>query len=179
MLCLFVCRLRWVQVSHHLFVFYLMDADVVAPYYDIFEEMQVEHAPVLHAHLSNMGVKPCMYIFSWLQTLFLQVLPFDIASRVWDNFMLDGAVYLFRTALAIVDLLGPHLLREEFEVCMPILQQKPRHRELWKKAVSEANLFKAIDAVNVSVVSAKKLVALVEDPFFYDKEQQQQRQKER
>ena len=179
MLCLFVCRLRWLQVSHHLFVFYLMDADVVAPYYDIFEEMQVEHAPVLHAHLSNMGVKPCMYIFSWLQTLFLQVLPFDIASRVWDNFMLDGAVYLFRTALAIVDLLGPHLLREEFEVCMPILQKKPRHRELWKKAVSEANLFKAIDAVNVSVVSAKKLVALVEDPFFYDKEQQQQRQKER
>ena len=120
-----------------------------------------------------------MYLFSWLQTLFLQVLPFDVASRVWDNFLLDGAVFLFRTALALVDQLGPQLLREDFEVCMPILQKKPKYRELWKVAASEAALFKAIDAVHVSAASAAKLAALVDDPFFYDKERQRRRQKER
>ena len=42
-------------------------------YYNVFEELMVEHAPPLSAHLRVHGIACQMYLFNWLQSLFLQV----------------------------------------------------------------------------------------------------------
>ena len=39
----------------------------------MFEELLVEHAPPLSAHLRVHGITGPMYMFNWLQSLFLQV----------------------------------------------------------------------------------------------------------
>jgi hypothetical protein len=42
-------------------------------YYEVFNELLLEHSPTLYAHLDEKGISCGMYLFSWLQTMFLQV----------------------------------------------------------------------------------------------------------
>ena len=53
-------------------------------------------------------------------------LPLAIAARVWDNFLIDGVEYLFKTALAVIRLLSPHLVGLDIEDVLPILQVRER-----------------------------------------------------
>ena len=47
---------------------------------------------------------------------------------MWDNFLIDGVEYLFKTALAVIRLLSPHLVGLDIEDVLPILQVRERER---------------------------------------------------
>ena len=52
-----------------------------------------------------------MYPMNWFQFV-LQVLPLEIASHVFDNILLDGTIYLFRTTMSIQILLQDELFSQ-------------------------------------------------------------------
>lgn len=117
-----------------------------------------------------MEVKPSMYLMNWLQTLFLQILPLEIASRVWDCYLLDGTIYLFRVALGIISLLESKLLDCCcVEECLPILQKSVMYHDLWKASIQEEALFKAIDRIQIPGEIYAELEQVVSDTFFYSK----------
>lgn len=43
-----------------------------------------------------------MFLTTWLSTLFLRSLDFKIASRILDNYFLDGEVFAFKAAIALL-----------------------------------------------------------------------------
>jgi hypothetical protein len=114
-----------------------------------------------------------MYLFGWMQTVFTKALPLDAAACVWDLFLLEGVPLLFRAALALLDLLGPHLLRGAFEDTVQILTQaRGSGREsvarVWAGAVGDpAVLARAIDAVELAPEALLDLEDMASDPFFY------------
>jgi hypothetical protein len=56
-------------------------------------------------------------------TIFGKSLPLEVSSRVWDNFLLDGEVFLYRTGLAILKKNESTLLKASFEECIMMLHE--------------------------------------------------------
>jgi len=138
-------------------------------YYSLFDELFKLHLPELHAHLKSLGIVSSMYLMNWFQTLFLQVLPLEICARVFDCFLLDGAVFLFRTAIAIHQLLLPRLLQAEIEVAMPLLQKSHAHQAVWEELLTEKVLFGTIFSIVVPSNIYTSLDRVINDVFFYEK----------
>lgn len=67
------------------------------------------------------------------QTLFVKCLPRSTVSRVWDVFFVMGTPFLFRVALALMDLLSPFLLRSPFEDCIQALTASTVSRTTWRE----------------------------------------------
>jgi hypothetical protein len=169
-----VCR-------HHLYVFFAMDGGALAPYYALFEGLLRRRQPQLARLLAALGIQPEMYLFGWLQTVFLKALPLSVAARVWDAFLLDGVPRLFRTALAILDLLAPVLLDSagggggaSFEVVVNVLTRARSALPAWERLVTGAGaapdgaaLFRAVDAVQLPAEALLELEDLSSDAFFY------------
>jgi hypothetical protein len=65
------------------------------------------------------------------QTLFVKCLPRATVSRVWECFFVEGTSFLFRAALALVDLLAPHVLGKGFEDTIQILTVSPVRKGVW------------------------------------------------
>ncbi|KAG3052826.1 hypothetical protein PC121_g17115 [Phytophthora cactorum] len=178
MLCLHMPQDRYLafqclanlMVNEHLFTFYLLDADLANVYYTLFDAFLDSRLPHLHAHLRDVGVFSCsMYLMNWLQTLFLQVLPLESAARVFDNFLLDGTVFLFRTAMAIHELLAPQLMEAEMDVVLPLLQHNVMFQDVWNLRVSEQALFDMVATIAVPSHIYSALDRVVNDVFFYEK----------
>ncbi|ETL32515.1 hypothetical protein L916_14922 [Phytophthora nicotianae] len=178
MLCLHMPQDRYLafqclanlMVNEHLFTFYLLDADLASVYYTLFDAFLHSRLPHLHAHLRDVGVFSCsMYLMNWLQTLFLQVLPLESAARVFDNFLLDGTVFLFRTAVAIHELLAPQLMQAEMDVVLPMLQHNVMYQDVWDLRVSEQALFDTVATIAVPSHIYSALDRVVNDVFFYEK----------
>uniref|UniRef100_K3WR42 Rab-GAP TBC domain-containing protein n=1 Tax=Globisporangium ultimum (strain ATCC 200006 / CBS 805.95 / DAOM BR144) TaxID=431595 RepID=K3WR42_GLOUD len=157
------------MVNEHLFTFYLLDAELSGVYYTLFDEFLSARLPALHQHMGNIGISCSMYLMNWFQTLFLQVLPLELAVRVFDNFLLDGTVFLFRTAMAIHELLQGDLLKAEIDEAMPMIQKNLLYQDLWYARVPEDELFRTISNIVVPSHIYSALDRVVNDVFFYEK----------
>ena len=107
----------------------------------------------------------------------LRVLPLEICSRLWDCFLLEGIVFLFRTSLAIIQILSPKLLGKDFDECVQILQKRPAHAHLWDECITEAELFKYIENFKLPQSSITKVEEIVEDVFFFDRERKDSKER--
>lgn len=87
----------------------VQDEASLEQYYHVFDQLLEDHNPKILKHLRKHDVDHTLYLFPWLQTLFLKVLPLDTAGRVFDCFLLDGTIFLLRAAVRTAQRL-PHLM---------------------------------------------------------------------
>lgn len=148
----------------HLLAFYRLDQAAIYSYYEAFEEAMVETkgCSEVAKHLQNLQVHPHLYLFNWLQTLFLKVLPFSLANRVLDCFLLDGTEFLIRVSVAVVRLFRKYLLQGSFEDCIKLLSCSPGEEVLWNKEITEKVLFAAIEKVSLTSSTSSRISALDE-----------------
>lgn len=74
-----------------------------------------KYMPKLHAHLFKEKYLPIVYGIKWFLTNFAVTLPFEVALRIWDIYMVEGSKIIFRVALAIFKLNQAEILKREFE----------------------------------------------------------------
>lgn len=58
--------------------------------------------PDLFDHFRSFQIDLNLFVTVWMQTIFLKVLDFKIATRVLDNYFLDGEIFVFKTGLALL-----------------------------------------------------------------------------
>lgn len=116
----FVCAAN-LLVRVHFLDFFLLRTRRVARYMFLFERYLEDVAKPVHEVLHGHGINPELYLFNWFQMVFFQVLPFPLACRVWDLFLLEGTQVLYRTAAAILLCLHPALVGAPFDRCMLLL----------------------------------------------------------
>lgn len=119
----------------------------------IFNKLFAETFPSMFRHFQSIGLVSEMFLFEWLLTIFSRSLPLDIAHRIWDNFLYDGPVFLFRTSLGIVRMYQASLIHSDFETALSILTKIPPD-------TSEELLFQSIAHV---FIAPRKYSALVAD----------------
>ena len=163
---------------HHFMVFFACDPGPLAPYYDLFDRALSILQPRLAAYLSSVGIQCEMYLFGWLQTVFLKCLPLSSAARAWDAFLLDGTPALFRAALALMRAFEPHILRGDFNSFEEAIQllthtvgSNSSHfsgTRVWNSIGRDATIFaRAIDAIILPPDVLIDLEDVAGDPFFY------------
>lgn len=109
----------------------------------IYELLFSKHLPTLYSHFQALGVSPEHYLLDWFFTAFSRSLPLPILTRVWDCFFLDGEVFLFRVALAVLKLHETELLGCTLEQIVPLLRRLPED-------VSDVGaLFAALEQITV------------------------------
>jgi len=77
-----------------------------------FQLVLEQELPVLHALFESLRIEPLDYFLPWLQALFVPVLTIDTAARLWDCYMRDGEVFLWRAAIELLRKRTNELLTE-------------------------------------------------------------------
>ncbi|BGP30825.1 hypothetical protein JCM10296v2_002582 [Rhodotorula toruloides] len=110
----FVCLVNLVQKSF-LRSFYSSDPDEVEAYYRVFDTLLADYMPRVYANFSAQVVRPSLYLFPWLSTLYTAFLPLDLATRVFDVFLLEGDSFVFRVAIVLLQILEPRLFNPNLD----------------------------------------------------------------
>ncbi|GAA5867277.1 hypothetical protein JCM1840_005006 [Sporobolomyces johnsonii] len=95
--------------------FYGDDPEEVEAYYRVFDTLLADTMPRVYASFSAAVVRPSLYLFPWLTTLYVHFLPLDLSTRLFDVFLLEGDSFMFRTALVLLQILEPRLFNPNLE----------------------------------------------------------------
>ena len=69
---------------------------------DLFNSYFAEMMPELHSHFEALEIDTAFFLTDWFVTVFVKNVDFKIACRIWDNMILDGEIFAFKTGLAIL-----------------------------------------------------------------------------
>lgn len=97
----------------------------------VFNQLCADQMPAVARVIDDAGLTPEMFLIEWFMTIYSKCLPIDVASVVWDLFLLDGEVVLYCTGLALLRLSAPLLLEgpgADLEACARILGKDMRKR---------------------------------------------------
>lgn len=95
-------------------------------YLTVHDRLFAEEMPALSAHFKNEGVESDLYMINWVMSLYCRALPLDLVARIWDVYVLDGDVAIFRSALGILRLHQAQLLKMKFEDMAYFLSHLPQ-----------------------------------------------------
>lgn len=73
-------------------------------------------------HLSKLKVDAQMFLVEWFYTVFSRCLSFEGTLKFWDQLLYFGEVVLFRMALAIFELVKPHIMEANYEDTIGLIQ---------------------------------------------------------
>ena len=113
--------------SWSLFPFFKSQEGQINRRFQIFRQIFNHNLPQLCHHFELQDILPNIYLVEWFMTLFVRPLDLNIASRIWDLYMLDGDIILYRTAVAILTILNPILIKRSFEGIILILKDLPKY----------------------------------------------------
>jgi hypothetical protein len=137
----FVCLCN-LLTSHFFVSLYQFNIRECLKHIRIYELLFSKHLPTLFGHFVHLGVSPEHYLLDFFFTIFSRSLPLSVCARVWDCFLLEGEVMLFRTALALLKMYEGELLKSSLEQIVPLLRKLPED-------VTEARLFAALEDITV------------------------------
>lgn len=118
---------------------YRLEPQAMACRARVFEQLCFQQLPAVARCIENVGLTPEMFLIDWFLTIFAKCLSVDVASVVWDLFLLDGEVVLYCTAIAILRILedpllhpdgrrGPKAVPPDLESCFRVLNEELRSR---------------------------------------------------
>lgn len=123
--------------------FYGMNVPLIDAYSLAVDAMIVECVPRIGRLFQKYEISARMFLLEWVMTLYAKALPLDIAAHVWDLFMLEGEIVIFRVAVALVHLFRDELVYASYDQCLTLLNNIPQE-------ILDEALFESIAAVSFS-----------------------------
>ncbi|BEI81104.1 hypothetical protein CcaverHIS002_0202640 [Cutaneotrichosporon cavernicola] len=102
-----------------LHAFYTDTRDEIDAFYRVFENLQADKFPRIYANCKNLGLK---LPESYFRSVLVEQVPFEAACRLWDQIVLEGDGYIFRSALAIFGFLEPRLYYPDKDEIASVLE---------------------------------------------------------
>lgn len=84
-------------------------------YYRVFNTLLADQMPEVYRNFVAHDIRPSLYLQDWLTTLFSMHLGLDSATRAWDIYVLEGDQFLFRLALALLQILKARLFNPDHQ----------------------------------------------------------------
>jgi TBC1 domain family member 14 len=142
--------------QHHFYDFFIMDMDRVGVHIRAFEQLLMKTLPDVRMHFDSHNVRSEVFMFEWMLTAYMKTFPLDTACRVWDGFVFEGELFLFRVALGYLKTYRKELLAMTFEELMLFLTHS-------KREVNEDDLFENIRGINLSVKIFDRAMSLAKE----------------
>uniref|UniRef100_A0A0G4G3X1 Rab-GAP TBC domain-containing protein n=1 Tax=Chromera velia CCMP2878 TaxID=1169474 RepID=A0A0G4G3X1_9ALVE len=116
----FVCFAN-LMMRRSLLSFYTFTMDSVGRYFGAFERLMDKSLPQVGQKLRECGLTSDMYLVEWMYTLFTRSLPFDLVTRVWDLFVVEGDPVLFQVSLGILAYFESDIVKGNLDTVMHLL----------------------------------------------------------
>ncbi|KAK4424491.1 EVI5-like protein [Sesamum alatum] len=104
---------------------YMVGLPLVQQYLFQLEHLVKEHLPKLGEHFTKEMINPSMYASQWFITVFSYSFPFNLALRIWDVFLFEGAIIIFKVGLAVLKYCHDDLIKLPFEKLIYALRNFP------------------------------------------------------
>lgn len=121
----FACFVNMLLYKSCFLQFFRIQMPDVRIYLNVHQRLLAEELPALHAHFVHYAIEADIYMINWVMSLYCHALPLDMVSRIWDIYVCDGDVAIFRAALGILKLLQSRLLQMNFEEIAYLLSHLP------------------------------------------------------
>jgi len=137
--------------KEHMYAFFKLDQREIYSYYKVYEMAMRDNklGKRVLKRLELLNIHPHLYLFNWMQTLFLKVLPIKVANRIWDCFLLEGTSYLIRISVALMNNFSKTLLNGTFEDCIKLLSCSPGEEHHWA-AINTDQIFAAVENISLT-----------------------------
>ena len=141
-------------LSPDIFPFYKLDENGIRKRLDIFNEIFECNLPKLYNHFENFSIFPEHYLLEWIMTLYTRAFQIDLVVRIWDVFMIEGIVSLYKIAIVVLTYIEKDLINAEFSEILSRLReiksikfdedefiQKMKEVKFTEKILNEINQF--------------------------------------
>ena len=105
---------------------------------------------------------PEHYLLEWFMTLFTRNLKIELALRIWDIYMIEGIISIYKSAIVIFNLSEKKLLKMDFAEIMDFLKNLDKNNYDEDKFVEEFNNVK----FNENIIN--KIHQLSEEYLIYE-----------
>jgi alpha-tubulin suppressor-like RCC1 family protein len=128
--------------THFFRSLFKMNLTQVLRHMSAYELLFERHLPKLFAHFQRLCITPEQYLLDWFMTCFSRAFSLRTSSRIFDCLIIEGEVFLYRTALSILKLSEATLLAADFESLLPLFRHIARE-------LDEDKLFTTISSIKV------------------------------
>lgn len=103
-----------------------------------------KYSPTAYRILKKAEIDPILYMFEWFICLFVRNLPWATVLRIWDMFLCEGIVVIFKAAIVILDstLTSDHKKMDQHDL-LQLLKRVPErdlHESIFIPKVIKLNL---------------------------------------
>lgn len=91
----------------------------------IADKLFSQFLPNLYEHLEDEQVYIAIFVTQWLMTIFTSTFPFTLVGRVWDVFLCDGWIVVYRTMLALLMNIQEELSSRHYDQILSFLRGYP------------------------------------------------------
>ena len=113
----FVCFMN-IILSPNILPFYLLDEQKIKKRLDLFNDIFQINLPELYEHFKEIEILPEHYLLEWFMTLYTRNIFIDLAFRIWDIYMIEGILALYKVAIVIFRIHQNQYLKMEFSDIM-------------------------------------------------------------
>ena len=142
----FVCFMN-IILSPNILPFYLLDEQNIKKRLDLFNDIFKINLPELFEHFKENEVMPEHYLLEWLMTLYTRNVYIDLAFRIWDIYMIEGIISLYKTAVVIFSIHQKDYLQMEFSDILNHLKNLETNKYNEDKFIEAMNKVKFNDKI--------------------------------
>eukprot|EP00828_Plagiopyla_frontata_P046967 TRINITY_DN8548_c0_g1_i2.p1 TRINITY_DN8548_c0_g1~~TRINITY_DN8548_c0_g1_i2.p1 ORF type:complete len:219 (+),score=33.84 TRINITY_DN8548_c0_g1_i2:2-658(+) len=129
--------------SYHFLPCFQSDMREIGWRVTFFDQYFSKELPYLYNHFKALDLTTEIFFVFWLLTLFSSSMPIKITNRIWDNFFLEGEVFVYKVGIAI-------LMYYELELKMATFDQAQKFLKKLPSDICEEYFFHLIDEIKIS-----------------------------
>jgi len=96
--------------------------DEMEAYYRIFDTLLADYMPKVYFNFKQHQISPAIYLPDWIESGFLDHLPFEACARIWDMIVLEGDSFLFKIAISILAAISSRLYFPDRQELLKVLK---------------------------------------------------------
>lgn len=108
--------------------------------------------PTAHKILKKQKIEPVLYMTEWFMCLFARTLPWPVVLRVWDMFMCEGIIIIFKVAIVLIG----SVLENERKHCKQMYDTLQLLKNPPKKYQTESNLLPRVIRLDLTEHELKR-----------------------
>ncbi|KAL7489795.1 hypothetical protein ACHAW6_015512 [Cyclotella cf. meneghiniana] len=92
----------------------------------IAEKLMHQFLPKLSQHMEAENIHISMFVTPWLLTVYTSTFPFELVSKVWDCFLVEGWKVVYRVMLALMEAGSKEIMSLHFEQILNYFRDFPQ-----------------------------------------------------
>ncbi|KAK8801180.1 hypothetical protein WA158_001950 [Blastocystis sp. Blastoise] len=137
------------MTKYHFLSFIQVNDHYQQQYSSLFSKYLLQCYPSISNHLQENTIMIGFFFLSWMQTLYLSILPLSMAYRLLDFFFYDGPIFLYKLGYAILYLFKDDILSFDQEQLYALLTKNNSMKDLWQSRITLDKVISVVRLISI------------------------------